>query len=220
MKVYKIAVDGPAASGKSSTSDLVAKKLGFSHLISGNLYRAVTYALARQFEKVCPKDENQKKFVLGLNIEVRDNRVFIDGKDVSGHLRGEKIDNNVGSVAKEKYVREKVSEIQRSTIDLEKKGIIVDGRDIATEIMPDADLKVFLTASPETRARRRYKENGSESYEKLLDAISKRDNDDRTREHGPLVASSGSVVIENDAMTLEETANEIIRLFRRVESFN
>lgn len=220
MKVYKIAVDGPAASGKSSASDLVAKKLGFSHLISGNLYRAVTYALVRQFKEVQPKDEEQKRFVLGLDMEVRSNRVFLDGKDISDYLRGEKIDYHVISIAKEKYVREKVSIIQKSTIKLEKKGIVVDGRDIATEIMPEADLKIFLTASPETRAKRRYRESKSESYEELLEAMIKRDHGDRTREHSPLVAAEGSIIIENDCMTLEETADEIVRLFKRIESFN
>ncbi|CAD26270.1 CYTIDYLATE KINASE [Encephalitozoon cuniculi GB-M1] len=220
MKTYKIAVDGPAASGKSSTSDLVARKLGFSHLISGNLYRAVTYGLVRRFGEVRPGDEEQKRFVLELSIEVRNNRVFLDGEDVSESLRKEVVDRHVVSVAREKYIREKVFTIQRSVIDLEKRGIVVDGRDIATRIMPNADLKVFLTASPETRARRRYMEGGSESYEELLESIKKRDHNDRTREHDPLVATCDSIVIENDSMTLEETADEIIRLFRRVESFN
>ncbi|AFM98014.1 cytidylate kinase [Encephalitozoon hellem ATCC 50504] len=220
MKVYKIAIDGPAASGKSSASDLVAKKLGFSHLISGNLYRAVTYALVRHFEEVLPGSEEQKRFVLGLDIEVRNNRVFLNKEDISDHLRGEEIDRNIASIAKEKYVREKVSTIQKLAISLERKGIVVDGRDIATKIMPEADLKIFLTASPETRAKRRHRESKSESYEELLESMIKRDHADRTREHGPLVAAEGSITIENDHMTLEETADEIVKLFKRVESFN
>lgn len=220
MKVYKIAIDGPAASGKSSTSDLVAKKLGFSHLISGNLYRAVTYALVKRFGDICLEREEQRGFVSEISVEVKANKVLLGGGDVSRHLRGEVIDRCIVAVAQDRLVREKVSAIQRSVIDLEKKGIIVDGRDIATKIMPDADLKVFLTASPETRAKRRHKEAGEESYEELLSAIRKRDHVDRTRRHSPLIATEDAVVIENDGMTLEETADEIIRHFKRVEAFN
>lgn len=221
MKVYKIAIDGPAGSGKSSTSDLLAKRLGFSYLISGNLYRAITYALLRQFGEIKLKDDRQQRFVEDVNIAVESNRLFLDGEDISMFLRGEKIDRWIIPVAKERYVRERVSDLQKNVIALEKRGIIVDGRDIASKIMPDADLKIFLTARPDTRARRRHIESKNcESYEDILEGIRQRDHVDRTREHSPLLATDDAVVIENDGMTMEETVNEIIKHFKRIKSFN
>lgn len=220
MKVYKIAIDGPAASGKSSTSDLLAKKLGFSHLISGNLYRAVTYALLKEFGSVSLEAEEQREFVANLKIGVENNRVILEGTDISDSLRSEIIDRCIISVAREEYVRNKVSDIQRSIISLERKGIIIDGRDIASKIMPDADLKIFLTAKSETRAGRRYKESKGESYEALLENIRERDHVDRTRKHGPLVVVEDAIIIENDEMSLDETVNEIIKHFKKTKFFN
>lgn len=216
MKTYKIAIDGPAASGKSSTSDLLAKRLGLSHLISGNLYRAVTYALLRTFDDIELQSEEQRRFIENLDIGVRGNRVFLDSEDITEFLRGEVIDRCVIAVAREKYIRENVSGLQRSIIDREKNGIIVDGRDIASNVMPDADLKIFLTAKPETRAERRHKECSGAKYEDLLEGIRRRDEVDTTREHGPLVVVEGAIVIENDDMSMEETVEEIIRHVKRL----
>lgn len=215
-RVFKIAIDGPAASGKSSTSSLLASRLGFSHLISGNLYRAVTYALLREFGRVELESEEQRRFVEAIDIGVEDGRVFLGGEDISRFLRGGLIDRSIISVAREGYVREKVSTLQRSIIDREQRGIVVDGRDIASKIMPDADLKVFLTARPETRATRRHRECGDESYERLLESIRERDHVDQTRKHSPLLATNDAVVIENDDMTMEETVDEITRHFTKI----
>ncbi|KAM0672516.1 cytidylate kinase [Ordospora colligata] len=218
--MYKIAVDGPAASGKSSTSSMVASKLGFSHLISGNLYRAITHGLLKAFECICLEDNKQKEYIQNLRIEMMNKRVILNDEDVSDMLREEQIDTNVNAVAKEEFVRNKVTMVQRSIIDAERNGIVIDGRDTGSKIMPDADLKVYLTASPETRANRRLKESSGESYEELLEAIKKRDHEDKTRKHSPLIIVKDSVVIENDNMTLEETADEIIRYFRKARTFN
>ena len=218
--MYKIAVDGPAASGKSSTSSMVASKLGFSHLISGNLYRAITHGLLKTFGCICLEDNKQKEYVQNLRIEMMNKRVILNDEDVSDMLREEQIDKNVNAVAKEEFVRSKVTMVQRSIIDAEKNGIVIDGRDTGSKIMPDADLKVYLTATPETRANRRLKESFGESYEELLEAIKKRDHEDKTRKHSPLIIVKDSVVIENDNMTLEETADEIIRYFRKARTFN
>ncbi|KAH9411876.1 cytidylate kinase [Ordospora pajunii] len=218
--MYKIAVDGPAASGKSSTSSVVASKLGFSHLISGNLYRAITHGLLKTFGCICLEDNKQRDYIQNVSIEIKNKRVLLNQEDVSDRLREEQIDTNVNTVAKEECVRNKVIVIQRSIIDAEKDGIVIDGRDTASKIMPDADLKVYLTASLETRATRRLRESSGESYEELLEALKKRDHEDKTRKHSPLIIVKDSVVIENDNMTLEETADEIIRHFRKARSFN
>lgn len=130
MHVYKIAIDGPAASGKSSTASLVAEKLGFTHLISGNLYRAITYAVLQKFSKINLQDEEQKAFVKQIKLTSSGKKVFLAGKDITDLLRGELIDNNVVPVAKELWVRKKTNEVQREIIDAEKIGIVVDGRDI------------------------------------------------------------------------------------------
>jgi CMP/dCMP kinase len=218
MKVYKIAIDGPGASGKSTTAALVAKKLGFSHLISGNLYRAMTYALLQNFGEINLDDERQREFVEDTVFRIVNERVMYRGCDITGFLRGHAIDENIPAVARERYVRDKVSELQRDIIAEEERGIVVDGRDIGTNIMPDADLKIFLTASLETRARRRHKESDSGAYEELLEKLRIRDHMDVTRKSSPLVAASDAIVMNNDNMSLEEIVGKILEHFASIKS--
>jgi CMP/dCMP kinase len=216
MKAHKIAIDGPGASGKSTTASLVAKRLGFSHLISGNLYRAVTHALLKNFGEIDLESEKQRSFVKNVEFHIVDGRVMYGDIDITEFLRGCAIDENIPAVARERYVRDKVSELQRRIIGMEKKGIVVDGRDIGTNIMPDADLKIFLTASLETRAKRRHREARKEVYEELLEKLRTRDHMDISRESGPLLVAGDATVINNDNMTLEETVSKILECFNEV----
>jgi len=236
--VYTIAIDGPAASGKSSAAEKVAEKLGFDRLDSGLLYRAITYILDNElegnpahpgfnaeakngFDKEVKKDlegEEAKEIVKKIRLSLKNKRIIHRDKDITDFLRNSKIDKRVGIVAKILYIRNKVHEIQHEIIRDCDRGVVVDGRDIGTVVMPDAFLKIFITAKDTTRAKRRTAQNG-ENYAEILANIQERDYHDINREHGPLKVADDAIVIENDHMTLEETVDKVVELFKkRVEN--
>ena len=209
-----IAIDGPAASGKSSTAEEVARRLNFQRMDSGLLYRAVTWMILVKFKSLPSNlnDEKVKNYVENLKITQRNTRTFECEEDITDHLRTPEIDSNVGKIAKEYYIRCKVLEIQRDAIKNEGNGIVIDGRDIGTVVLPDAFLKVFVTATETTRAKRRSDQTG-QAYEEVLHELRIRDTEDITREHGPLKIAVDAIVIKNDNMTKKETVDEIVRLF-------
>lgn len=207
-----IAIDGPAASGKSSAAGIIAKALGFERVDSGLLYRALAYLIYEKFNRnqhVDMNSEEVKSFVESLEIEQRNTRIFHNGQDITGFLRTPLVDTLVISVAKEPYIREKTHSIQRSMIHSDVGGIVIDGRDIGTVVMPDAFLKVFVTAGDNVRAQRRSLETG-EAYEEVLVKLQKRDYEDINRKHGPLKKAADAIVIENDNIDLNETVNVVI----------
>lgn len=209
---FAIAIDGPAASGKSSTAKLLAKKLGMDRLDSGLLYRAITYLM---YEKDAAPDLESpeiKMFVENLWIEQAGGRIYHGKKDITDFLRTPFIDSRVGVVAKEGYIREKAHKIQNSIIESNQTGIIVDGRDIGTVVMPNAFLKVFITANEVCRAKRRARET-EQDFETVLKEIQKRDHDDITRKNGPLKKAEDAILIYNDELTLEETVDIIFNHF-------
>ena len=211
---FSIAIDGPAASGKSSTAEEVARKLGFQRIDSGLLYRAITWLVLNEFGSIPSdlKDEKVKTFIQNLKIMQKKTRTFSSDTDISEHLRTHQIDCTVGKIAKELYVRNKVLEIQKEAMKNDGNGIVIDGRDIGTVVIPNAFLKVFITASDITRAKRRCNQTG-EAFEKVLNELRIRDSDDISREHGPLKIAKDAIVIENDNKTKDETVEEIIQLF-------
>ncbi|ELA42452.1 cytidylate kinase [Vittaforma corneae ATCC 50505] len=213
---FIIAIDGPAASGKSSAAEIVAKVLGFQRIDSGLLYRAITYLIYQKFGNFQAHDLNSEEvqiFVNALQISQSNSRIFYDGKDITDYLRNPEIDLNVGKIAKELYIREKTHEIQRSLMELDVPGIVIDGRDIGTVVVPNAFLKVFIAAKDTTRAQRRSKQTG-ENYEDVLKKLQDRDRDDINRKHGPLKKAEDAILIDNDNITLEETVNQIIKYFK------
>ena len=176
----KIAIDGPAGAGKTTTARLVAKALGLLHVDTGAMYRAV--ALAVLMKGVDPADgEAVKKVVEGVRIDqkvVNDEvRTYLDGEDVSSSTRTPEVDKVVSVISAYPFVRQKMVELQRKMA--QKGGVVIEGRDIGTVVLPDADLKVFMKASPEERARRRLKElelRGIRAdFDKILEEIKKRD---------------------------------------------
>ena len=212
MKNFVVAIDGPAGSGKSSISEIVSEKLGFCHIDTGAMFRAITlYALDLGIDL---NDESKYDFLNAINVLYRDQKTYLNGKDVSKEIRSEDVTNNVSTTAKLKCVRDKVIEFERESA---KEGLILmDGRDIGTVVLPNADLKIFLTASAEERAKRRCKENelvGIESnYNVILEEIKARDFKDSTRKIAPLKQATDAILIDTTKMSIEEVVENIIKL--------
>ena len=215
MKNYVVAIDGPAGSGKSSISTIVSKRCGFTHVDTGAMFRAVTlYALENNVKL---DDEKAYGFLDNLKLIFKNDRTYLNGKDVSDAIRTDIITNNVSTVAKIARVREKMVEYERESA---KEGLILmDGRDIGTVVLPNADLKIFLTASKEERAKRRLKENlerGIETtYEQVLEDIIARDYKDSHRAIAPLRCPEDAIVIDSTDLTIEQVVDKLIELIDR-----
>ena len=213
-EVINIALDGPAGSGKSTVSKLVAKKLDILSLDTGAMYRAaalkclksgVDYAEKSQVERVIDH--------IDLKVEYRDGRqlTLLDGEDVSGQIRTPQISMLASYVSAYPSVRSKMVELQRKIAS--EVSCILDGRDIGTNVLPACPFKFFLTATPEIRAKRRYNEDrlkgSAQSYESILKDINERDEQDRNRAVAPLRCAADAVVIDTSEMTAEEVAQTI-----------
>ncbi|RAI82520.1 (d)CMP kinase [Macrococcoides goetzii] len=215
MKKINIAVDGPAAAGKSTIARLVASELGMVYVDTGAMYRAITLAHLAQpvldFETLVQK--------INLKI-VNDNgqKIYLNDEDVSERIRENDVTLNVSYVASQKAVREKLVGIQQELTAA--KGVVMDGRDIGTQVIPDAELKVYMIASVTERAERRLKDNqqrGIEAnFEDLVKDIERRDHLDMTREISPLVKANDAIEIDTTGMTIEAVKDKIIALAREI----
>lgn len=209
--IINIAIDGPAGSGKSTIAKIIAKKLNITYLDTGSMYRAFTYyALENNVES---DDKNGiDKLLNSIDLVLDKGNVFVNDKDVTKEIRYENIDKNVSKYAAIKEVREKMVNIQR---DISKgKSVIMDGRDIGSVVLPNADFKFYMDASAEERAKRRYLQNierGKEvPYDDILKDIKLRDENDKNREVDPLVICEDATVIDTSNMTIDEVVNFII----------
>lgn len=219
MNTHKIAVavDGPAGAGKSSISKIVAKKLGYLYIDTGAMYRSVTWAVLHNHI-----DVNNQKAVeallpdLDLTMEASDDscKVFIAGQDVTDFIRTPQVNNAVSIVASYKGVRQYLVERQR--LMAEAGGVILDGRDIGSVVLPDAELKIYLTASVEARAMRRYLEvkgtSNEQSLEDIKDSVMQRDDMDKNRKESPLIQVEDAVLVDSSDMTFDETVEHILHL--------
>ena len=215
MKI--VTLDGPSGSGKGTVGRLLARELNFSYLDSGLLYRAVAILVIEK--GIALSDvSNIEEIARNMNLEFssENNKIFLDGIDVSNSIRTEEISIVSSKVAQLKSVRAILHEIQRGY--LKGNGLIADGRDMGTVIFPDADLKIFITASPEARAYRRHKEllgrGESVSLRDLERSIASRDRSDSERKISPLVPAVDAIIIDTSNMTVEEVKDEIIRHYR------
>ncbi len=209
-----ITIDGPAGAGKSTLAKEIAKRFGYMHLDSGALYRAIGYGC-----KLAGVDLKNREAVLKVaeNLKVEllpDGRVLLDGKDVTTKIRTPEGGLLASQVAQFPEVREIVVKLLRKMA--KGKKIVIDGRDAGTYIFPNAELKIYLTASPEERARRRYEELKKKgyriTYEEVLKEVIERDRQDENRPFAPLRVPDGAVVIDTTGKTLEEVLSEVEKL--------
>lgn len=219
-KRISVAVDGPAGAGKSSISKVVAKKLGYLYIDTGAMYRAVTLAVLRA--GVDPADTaavSQILTNLTLRMEPTEEafRVYLGQDDVTADIRTQAVNANVSVVAAQKAVRQYLVAQQREMALA--GGVILDGRDIGSVVLPNADLKIYLTASVETRAKRRWLEmqdKESVSLAEVMKSVADRDEMDKNREESPLVCVSDAVVIKSDNLTFDETVEVMLKLVAEV----
>ena len=209
-----IAVDGPAGSGKSTISKLLAKELGLVYLDTGAMYRLFTLKMLK--ENVSFSDSHKIDELLeNLNINIENDRFYLDGKDVSEEIRKTDVAANVSKTAAIKEVREKMVNLQREFS--KSKNVILDGRDIGTVVFPEADIKIFLVADAKERAERRFKELHEKgeniSLDNIYENILKRDRLDSTRENSPLKKANDAIEVDTTGKNIEEVKNIILNLY-------
>lgn len=208
-----VTLDGPAGAGKSSTARALAARLGWCHMDTGAMYRAVALVA---LERGVPLDDAGRLAALAeaLAIEFRDGRVFADGRDISAEIRTERVTAATRPVADAPPVREALKRVQRRLA--EGRDIVTEGRDQGSVVFPRAELKVFLTATPEERAMRRCREDAARgvelSFEQVLRAQNRRDDGDRTRPVGAMHPAADAILVETDGLSPEQVVDLIVTL--------
>ena len=220
-----VAIDGPAASGKSTTAKMVAKKLKMTYLDTGAMYRAVTLALLRSntdlddYDSVC-------QVVDELELDIYDQEgktvVILDGEDVSQAIRSVPVTKNVSAVSAMKYVREAMVEIQRNIG--KKTNCVVEGRDIGTVVFPDAEFKIFMVADVKMRAERRLKElqemGDDRSLQEVMADLKRRDKKDSTRAHSPLQKAGDAIEIDTSMLSIDQQVEKVEKFINLVREKN
>lgn len=216
-KNIQIAIDGPAGAGKSTIAKIVAEALGFTYIDTGAMYRAVTYKAMQQ--NIHLNDETKLAEMLASStIDLKPSSegqlVFLDGKNVSAEIRSNEVTSSVSQVAAHAKVRELLVAQQQKLAA--NGGVVMDGRDIATHVLKTAELKIFMSATVEERARRRFMDNqkrGIESsIEKLQEEIALRDKMDSEREASPLIQAEDAIFLDTTALSIDEAAHAILKL--------
>lgn len=216
-KNIQIAIDGPAGAGKSTIAKIVAEALGFTYIDTGAMYRAVTYKAMQQ--NIHLNDETKLAEMLASStIDLKPSSegqlVFLDGNNVSAEIRSNEVTSSVSQVAAHAKVRELLVAQQQKLAA--NGGVVMDGRDIATHVLKTAELKIFMSATVEERARRRFMDNqkrGIESsIEKLQEEIALRDKMDSEREASPLIQAEDAIFLDTTALSIDEAAQAILKL--------
>jgi len=201
MKNLIVAIDGPAGSGKSTIAKLLAKKYDLTYIDTGAMYRMITLYLLEKVERVLNT----------VNLDMQGDKFYLDNVDVSTKIREKRINDNVSKVASIKIVRSNLVDLQRKISN--NKDVILDGRDVGTVIFPNAQVKIFLIASPEERARRRYNEflekKTEITYDEVLKSIKERDHIDSTRDESPFVKADDAIELDSTNLTIEDVINFI-----------
>ena len=215
-----IAIDGPAASGKSTTAIGVAKRLGITYLDTGAMYRAVTFGLIEndiKFEDSSELDNYLKQIKLKLSETKSGVILNLDGRNVSKEIRSSKVTENVSEVSALKSVRDSMVIIQRKLA--KKNDCILEGRDIGTVVFPNADFKFFLIADEKSRAKRRQNDlkimGEKKSIENVIKDINKRDNKDSTRKHSPLKKSKDAIIIDTSNLGINKVIDKIVNIVNK-----
>lgn len=213
----KIALDGPAGAGKSTLAKALAKRCGYTYINTGALYRAFTLKTLNEALDIDDEDV-LRKALDEVRMEIEGDNVYLDGNNVKDQIYTPLIDQNISKIASNPKIRQYMSALQKKMAD-ETENVIMEGRDIATVVMPEADIKFFITATVEERARRRMKQNEEKNifhtYEDTLKDILYRDERDTKRKFAPLMMTKDSIVIDNTGKTLEETIEEMIWIMQK-----
>ncbi|MFF9865529.1 (d)CMP kinase [Streptomyces sp. NPDC013953] len=210
-----VAIDGPSGTGKSSTSKAVAAKLGLSYLDTGAQYRAITWWMISNGVDVEDADAVASaagKPVIVSGTDPSHPTITVDGVDASGPIRTQEVTSKVSAVSAVPEVRALITDLQRSIAAGAEHGIVVEGRDIGTTVLPDADLKIFLTASPEARAARRSGELKGADVHATREALIKRDAADSSRKTSPLAKADDAVEVDTTDLTLQQVIECVVTL--------
>jgi len=220
-KFVSVAIDGPAGAGKSTMAKRVAGELGFLYVDTGAIYRTVGYHM--WLMGIGPKDaDGIRRCLDDVNIEIRHEddgvqHMILNGKDVTGEIRTPEMSKYASGVSAQKCVRDFLLEMQRKFA--RRHNVVMDGRDIGTVVLPNAQVKIFLTASAEERARRRFEELSQKgekvSFEKVLQDMKQRDKQDTERAIAPLKAAPDAVKLDTSGNTIEQSIDEILAIVRR-----
>lgn len=210
---FIVAIDGPSGTGKGTVTSELARKLNLVYLDTGAMYRCVTLKLLN--EKIDFEDtESIKNAIKNMKMELNSDKIMLDGVDVTRTIREDPVNSNVSQVSHIVEVRQAMVELQRKMS--EGKEVILEGRDIGTNVFPNANVKIYLDATPEERARRRYlqnKENGIEMpYEEILESVKNRDFIDSTREIAPLKKADDAIYVDSSNMTIDEVVERIKKI--------
>lgn len=220
-----IAIDGPAGAGKSTVAKMVGEKLGYLYIDTGAMYRALTYVALKKSVNI--EDGQSLRALLdtiNISLKATENglEVSVDDHNISEEVRSESVTKAVSTVAKHPEVRVEMLNQQRALAKL--GGTVMDGRDIGTEVLPDAEVKVFLTATVEERAKRRYDEmiakGQSANLQQLMREIAERDEKDMNRSIAPLMKADDAIEIDSTQLTISEVAEQIFHLVRKKENKN
>lgn len=220
MKTVRVAIDGPSGAGKSTISKTVAKALGFVYIDTGAMYRTVAlYAIEHGLDtrnKDGALERNLDKIAIDLAYVDGVQHIYLNGRDVSDAIREPQVSMGASDVATAPCVRLKLVELQRALA--KKQNVIMDGRDIGTYVLPDAEIKIYLTADVEERAKRRYDEltakGNAVSFEEVLEDMKRRDLNDSTRDFAPLRQAEDAVLVDTTGLPFEKAVERVLRCIR------
>ena len=216
---FIVGIDGPAGSGKGTVTKRIANKLGLINIDTGSTYRCVALEVLNRNVDLEDKEkiiEIAKQIKIDIEPLPEGDRIFLNGKDVTKDIRSKEVTKIVSPVSSIKEVRFEMVELQRRLA--EGKNVIMEGRDICTYVFPNADVKIYLDASIEERAKRRYKENQEKNidmtYEEVLDNIRKRDENDKNKEIGSLKLAEDSIIVDTTDLNIDEVVEKIIEIIK------